>query len=112
MFIFPLCVIGLVFAFRDRNAFGPALVILFFVGIFITLFSAEVRKRMPFVPFLLLFAAHGAALLPGLIARLRSRDFSGIGAKLLVSGLVCGLLYINFAYRVALRWRDVLGRFG
>lgn len=111
MLIFPLCVLGLVFAFRDRNGFGFSLIILFFVGIFITLFSAEVRKRMPFVPFMLILAAHGAALLPGLLERLRAGDTAGVRGKLLTVGTAWALLYANFFYRVATRWQDVLGRF-
>lgn len=111
MLLFPLCVLGMVFAFRDRNGFGFGVIILFFVGIFITLFSAEVRKRMPFVPFLLILAAHGAALLPGLLARLRARDTAGIAGKLAVAAAVIALLYANFAYRLVTRWQDVLGRF-
>lgn len=109
--LFPLCVIGLVFAFRDRNAFGLSLIILFFVGVFITLFAAEVRKRMPFVPFLLLLAAHGAMLLPGLLQRVRAHDTADIHGKLLTAGAACALLYANFFYRIAIRWQDVLGRF-
>ena len=109
--LFPLCVIGLVFAFRDRNAFGLSLIILFFAGAFITLFAAEVRKRMPIVPFLLVLAAHGALLLPGLLERLRARDTAGIRGRLIAAGTACALLYANFFYRIAVRWQDVLGRF-
>lgn len=111
MLLFPLCVLGMVFSFRDRKAFGFSILILSFVGIFITLFSAEVRKRMPFVPFMLILAAHGALLLPGLIERLRARDTKGIAGKLAVSAAVCALLYINFAYQLVTRWKDVAGRF-
>ena len=111
MLLFPLCVLGLVFSFRDRNAFGFSAMILLFVGIFITLFSAEVRKRMPFVPFMLILAAHGAMLLPGLAQRLRARETAGIAGKLAVSAAVTALLYVNFAYQVFTRWKDVAGRF-
>lgn len=111
MLLFPLCVFGMVFSFRDRNAFGLSAIILSFVGLFVTLFSAEVRKRMPFVPFLLVLAAHGAVLLPGLAARLRARDTAGIAGKLAVSAAVSLLLYMNFVYQVLTRWKDVAGRF-
>ena len=111
MLIFPLCVLGLAFSFRDRNAAGFAAMIAVFVGFFITLFGADVRKRLPFVPFMLILAAHGAVLLPGLLERLRRRDTEGIAGRLAVSAAVSALLYLNFAYQVLTRWRDVAGRF-
>lgn len=111
MVLFPLCILGMVFSFRDRNAFGFSMIIICFTGIFITLFSAEVRKRMPFVPFMLILAAYGASLVPGILAAFRTRKTGTMRGKLITSGILIALLLSNSLYRIAIRFHDVTQRF-
>ncbi|MDO8805322.1 MAG: glycosyltransferase family 39 protein [Elusimicrobiota bacterium] len=112
MVLFPLCALGMAFAFRDRGAFGFSMIVAILAGVFITLFSANTRMRLPLVPAMITLAAHGAMLLPGLFARLRAGDTAGIRGKLAASAAAIAFLYLNFFYQVLTRARDVAGRFG
>lgn len=109
--LFPLCILGLAFSYRDRNVAGFAAIMAVFVGVFATLFTAEVRKRMPFVPLLLILAAHGAALLPGIIERVRKGEAGDLRRRLVVSAVLSSLLFLNLLFQVSTRYRDVLQRF-
>lgn len=111
MVLFPLCALGMAFSFRDRNAFGLSMIIVILAGAFITIFSANTRMRMPLVPAMMTLAAHGAMLLPGLLARLRARDTGDIAGRLAAAAAAAALLYINFAYQLITRWGNVSGRF-
>ncbi len=111
MVIFPLCVLGLVFSFRDKNAVGFAAIIAVFVGIFVTLFCAEGRKRIPFIPSLLILASYGASLLPGIIAEIKKGETGKIRGRLMTASVLSGLLFLNFIYQVTTRAQDVLQRF-
>lgn len=109
--LFPLCILGVAFSIRDRNVAGFVAIIAIFVGVFSTLFTAEVRKRMPFVPLLLILAAHGAALLPGIIERVRKGETGELRRRLVVSAILSSLLFLNLVFQVSTRYRDVLERF-
>ena len=111
MLLFPLCVVGMVFSFRDRGAFGFSMIVAVLAGVFITIFSANTRMRLPLVPAMLALAAHGAMLLPGLIARVRAGDTAGIRGKLAAAASAAALLFANFIYQVLSRYGDVAGRF-
>ena len=111
MILFPLCALGIAFSFRDRGAFGPAMIIAILAGAFITVFSANTRMRLPLVPAMLTLSAHGAMLLPGLVARLRAGDTAGIRGKLAGAASAAALLFANFVYQVLSRYGDVAGRF-
>ncbi|MBU2574020.1 MAG: glycosyltransferase family 39 protein [Elusimicrobia bacterium] len=111
MVIFPLCILGLVFSFRDKNAIGFAAIITVFIGLFVTLFCAETRKRMVFVPSMLILASYGATLLPGIIAGIKKRETEKIRGRLMTAGVLSCLLFLNFFYQIATRYRDVLQRF-
>ncbi len=111
MVIFPLCILGFVFSFRDKNAIGFAAIITVFIGLFVTLFCAEVRKRMPFVPYMLILASYGATLLPGIIAGIKKRETGEMRGRLMIAAVLSSLLFLNFFYQVATRYRDVLQRF-
>lgn len=111
MLLFPLCALGMAFAFRDRGAFGPVMIVTILAGVFITLFSANTRMRLPLVPAMLLLAAHGALLLPGLLARIKAGDTAGIRGPLAAGAIASLLLFVNFAYQVLTRLGDVAGRF-
>jgi hypothetical protein len=111
MLIFPLCALGIAFSYRNKNAAGLASIIAVFVFIFVTLFSAEVRKRMPFVPFMLILSAYGATLLPGIIEKLRAGQTAEIRGRLMAAGAAGLLLTLNSFYRVITRFSDVVGRF-
>lgn len=111
MVIFTLCVLGIAFSYRDKNAAGLAAIIGVMVLYFVTLFAAEVRKRLPFVPFMLIFAAYGAALLPGIIDKIRRGQAGEVRNRLLAAGGVSALLALNSLYRVMTRFSDVVSRF-
>lgn len=111
MLLFPLCVIGMVFSFRDRGAFGFSMIVAILAGAFITLFSANTRMRIPLVPAMLALAAHGALLLPGLAARLKQGDTADIKGRLAAAAAAIFFLFGNFIYQVASRYSDVAGRF-
>lgn len=111
MALFPLCILGAAFSFRDRNVAGFMAIIAVFVGVFSTLFTAEVRKRMPFLPLLLILAAYGAGLLPGIIERLRKGETGELRRRLLVSAALSALLFLNLVFQTATRYQDVLRRF-
>lgn len=109
--LFPLCALGLAFAWRDRGGFGPSMMVVILAGAFVTIFSANTRMRMPLVPAMLALAAHGALLLPGLAARVRAGDIAGIRAPLGAAAAAALLLYANFAYQLFTRLGDAAGRF-
>ena len=111
MILFPLCALGMAFSFRDRGAFGFSMIITILAGVFITIFSANTRMRMPLVPAMLTLAAHGAILLPGILARVKSGEIAEIKCKLFTISSAVLLLYANFAYQAVTRWQDVAGRF-
>jgi len=111
MILFPLCALGMVFSFQDRGAFGFSMIVAILAGVFITVFSASVRMRIPLVPAMITLAAHGAALLPGLAARLKAGDTAGIKGKLSAAAAAIIFLYANFAYQAITRFGDVAGRF-
>lgn len=111
MVLFPLCALGMAFSFRDRNAFGFSMIVAILAGAFVTIFSANTRMRLPLVPAMLTLAAHGAMLLPGLIARLKAGDTAGIKGPLAAAAAAAAFLFLNLAYQVLTRWQDVAGRF-
>ncbi len=111
MVVFPLAALSLIFLWRDRNVAGFAAIIAAFVGIFVTLFTAEVRKRMPLMPVLLPLAAHGALLLPGLLERARRGALGEDGGKFKAALWTTALLFLNFFWQFATRYKDVLQRF-
>ncbi|MDD5208152.1 MAG: glycosyltransferase family 39 protein [Elusimicrobiales bacterium] len=111
MIIFPLCVLGIAFSFKDKNAAGPIAIIAVFVGVFVTLFCAEGRKRMPFIPSVLILASYGASLLPGVIEAVKKGEAGKMRGRLGAAAVCSGLLFLNLLYQVATRYRDVLGRF-
>jgi 4-amino-4-deoxy-L-arabinose transferase-like glycosyltransferase len=108
---FPLCVLGLVFAFRDRNGLGFSLIVLAFAGAFITLFDSDVRKRMPFVPFMLVLAAYGAVKVPEIMAAFREGKAGAMSGRLATAGLISGAMIANSLVKTATRLQDVLQRF-
>ncbi|HCC47212.1 MAG TPA: hypothetical protein DEQ38_03720 [Elusimicrobia bacterium] len=112
MLIFPLCVFGMAFSFSDKKAFGFSMIVGILAGAFITLFSANTRMRIPFASAMLVLAAHGAALLPGLLAKVRSGGAGEIKGRLYAAVSVTALLYLNFLYQLLTRYRDVTSRFG
>lgn len=112
MLLFPLCVIGMVFSFRDRGAFGFSMMVAILAGAFITIFSANTRMRIPLVPAMLVLAAHGALLLPGLAEKLKRGEAAGIKGELAAAASAILFLFGNFIYQAATRYGDVAGRFG
>lgn len=111
MFIFPLCALGIAFSFRDKNAVGPIGIIAVFVGVFVTLFCAEGRKRMPFIPSVLILASYGASLLPGIIEAVKRGEAGKIRGRLSSAAVCACLLFLNLLYQVATRYQDVMHRF-
>lgn len=112
MLLFPLCAVGMAFSFRDRGAFGFSMVVAVLAGVFITIFSANTRMRLPLVPAMITLAAHGALLLPDLAARLKNGDTAGIRGALGSAAAAILFLFGNFIYQAATRFGDVAGRFG
>ncbi|MDD2806198.1 MAG: glycosyltransferase [Elusimicrobiales bacterium] len=111
MLAFLLACLGAAHAWKDRNGAGLLAVIAVFVGVFVTLFCAEGRKRLPFIPALLMLAGHGAALLPGAIADLKARRAAALRGPLGAAALAAALLVLNLLYQTATRLGDVLKRF-
>ncbi len=66
---------------------------------------------MPFLPLLLILAAYGAAILPGIIEKAGKGGTGEVRRKLFVSAVLSGLLFLNFIFQVSTRYRDVLQRF-
>lgn len=108
---FLLACVGGAYAWRDKNGAGLLALIAVFVGVFVTLFCAEGRKRLPVVPAALILAGHGAVLLPGVIAELRQRRAAALRGPLGAAALACALLVLNLLYQVATRASDVAKRF-
>ena len=111
MLVFLLAALGGAYAWKDRNGAGPLAIIGIFVGVFVTLFCAEGRKRMPFLPMVIMLAGHGAALLPGVIADLKARRGAALRGPLLAAVITGSLLALNFAWQTATRMGDVVKRF-
>lgn len=111
MLVFLLAALGGAYAWRDRNGAGLLAVIGIFVGVFVTLFCAEGRKRLPFVPAALMLAGYGAALLPGVIAELKERRAAALKGSLLAAAIVSALLVLNLLYQAGTRASDVVKRF-
>lgn len=111
MLVFLLAALGAAYAWKDKNGAGLLALIAVFVGVFVTLFCAEGRKRLPFIPAALMLAGHGAALLPGVIAELKEKRAAALKGPLLAAAAVCALLVLNLIYQVATRAADVAKRF-
>lgn len=111
MLIFLLASLGGAYGWKDKNGAGLLAIIAVFVGVFVTLFCAEGRKRLPLMPAAIMLAGYGAALLPGAIADLKARRGAALRGPLGAAVLVAGLLVFNLLYQVATRFEDVLKRF-
>lgn len=112
MAVFMLCAFGMALAWRDRKSAGLSAIIGIYVLVFVTLFCAEGRKRMPFIPSAIVLAAYAAAALPGAIAAVKAGRGGPLRGRLAAGAAAAALLFLNFVYQTATRYADVAKRFG
>ncbi len=111
MLLFPALVFGIAFSAGNRKALLFIFITAAYTLAFTGPFSAFGRMRFPLVPFIIALAAHGALLLPGLLARIKAGETAGIRGPLAAGAIASLLLFANFAYQVLTRLGDVAGRF-